>query len=402
MKFTPMATLTSNDMSKYLALPIDVISYDDGYYAKKACSRFKPDGVVLRTLMGFTTSPMSTSSNLLGGGDIPGVEFKTSKTDAMRYLFGLHADQQLRRLVTKSSDEVTGNLKLQQFFAATMVLLFPQPGAYRVRGAIMMPVDAFKSSPTFKDQVKDTLCGLFTFSALKGYNEGEPIYEDYEIFVEKLIVMEQPLGSLFKVLYTSPAEEQDKLLHQRKAFLDWGAGTLDVLTIDFIGGKPQRIDAMCGSAEAGIQILFDYIRNAVFGPAKLNPNPMELERAVMAGRYKLNVHHSLWPASATPEGYIDLIPYITKGIEEMWRAALQLFDSTIGIKAETIDTIFITGGPSGWMQPYVIEHFGEHRVFKVLENPVIDQKLPYKHLMLSENLHLNNAIGGYLYAKTIK
>lgn len=401
MQFTPISNLTDGQKARYMQLPIDLFAYDDGYYGKKIVSGKVPQGTFLRTLMGTTTRPMSTSSSLLGGGLTEGVEYKTTSDGTMRYLFGRHADQQLQKLTTKSTDNVTvGNIKLQQFFAAALVKAFPTPGSYHLRGAVMLPVDAF-STPQFKDRIRETLCGLYTLAALTGYKDGEPVYEPYEFFVEKIIPMEQPLGSLFRVLY-DPAQTVDanSLMRQRKSFLDWGAGTLDIFTVDFLGGKLTRVDNMCGSSQAGINVLFDYVRNAVFSRHELNPSPMDLEAAIMAGQYTLNVPKALWPSIANEKGVIDLKPYIQQGVQVMWDAALQLFDETIGLTAETINAIFITGGPSGWMQPLVLEHFGEHRVFKVELDPV-DPDVPYRHLMDSKDLHLRNVLGGYAHIKSV-
>lgn len=398
MQFTPMAHLSSAQKAPYEQLPVEKFSFDNGYYGEKVFSSNLPKGGMLRTLMGTTSQRMSTSSAMLDVDMIKGVEIKSGPT---RYLFGLHADQQLSlgQLVTKSSDDVTaGNIKLQQFFMATMRLAYPVPGKYHLRGMVMMPVSAFQTDAFFKDHVKETLVGLHVFDALTHFEDGVPVYETYELYVDRILVIEQPLGSLFDVAFNPPpgvTVNFDELTSLRNSFMDWGAGTFDLFTID---NMKERVDSMCGSARAGINVLFNYIRADVLEREGLTPTPMALERAIMAGRYKDNRHKKFWGAAAkTGEGYIDLKPYIKQGVDEMWQQAMQLFDSTIGITAESVNNIFITGGPSGWMQPYVLDQFGEHRVFKVMGDPVVDPQLPYKHLMLSEDLHLRNARGGYLY-----
>lgn len=404
MQFTPMADIPAATKQLYKDLPIHLFSYDDGYYSKKFFSTYREDGAMLRTLMGATSQRMSTSSSVLNVDSIKGVEIKDGP---MRYLFGLHADQQLRlgQLVTKSTDDVTaGNIKLQQFFAASMRMAFPSPGRYHVRGVVMMPVSAFQQDPNFKDNVKQMLVGLHQFEAFTGFNDGVPQYEPFEIFVDRILVVEQPLGSLFRVALAPDSGGFDQFINPvggavRTTFLDWGMGTFDVFTVD---NMKERVDQMCGSTNGGIRVLFDYIRADVLEPLGVKPTPMELEWAIMAGKYQDNRHERFWSAEAQANnGFIDLKPHIDAGVRAMWGTAMQLFDDTIGLTAEGIHHIFITGGPSGWMQPFVIDQFGAHRVHKVMSTPEINLKYPYEHLMNSKDLHLRNAHGGYLYVKSL-
>jgi hypothetical protein len=408
MKFVP---LNKVDSSEYKELPLDLFSFDDGYNAKKAFSTRMPQGVVLHTQMGRTSARMTTSRAILGTEGIQGAELR-EENGPMRYLFGHHAAKQFgaEHLTSKSSDDLVGqvNTKLVQFFRATLSMAFPVPGRYRANGVVMMPVRAIKNDPGFKDAVREALEGVHQFKALTGFDPdtGEPKYGDWDILVKNIMVVEQPLGSMFKVALDPESNGPDINILQsaKNAFLDWGKGTLDIFVTDVsysAAGKPsiERVDNMCESASAGISMLYDYIRSEVLEPASLNPTDVVLERAIMAGRYKDNRRVNLRSPLADERGYIDLVPYIEAAIETMWLAALELFDETIGLSADSIDNIFITGGPAGWMQPKVIEHFGEHRVFKAMPDDVAkDPVLPYKHLMLSEDLHLRNAHGGFLLA----
>ena len=403
MNFTPMSELPPSTKASYESLPAYKFSYDDGYYSKKFFSPFMPTGGMLRTLTTMTTQRMSTSSSALNVTNIHGVEIRNN---GVRYLFGYHADQQgsARNITEKSSDDVTaGNIKLQKFFAATMRLAFPKPGKYRIRGIVMMPVSAFQSDVNFKDNVKQAIVGLHTFEALTGFVDGVPVYEQFEFFVDKIAVLEQPLGALYRVALAEDGDYEKFIgqhgLKLRTTFLDWGSGTLDVFTVD---NMSERIDYMSRALPAGISVMYDAVRQQGL-PDGVNPTPLQLEAAIMAGRYQDTRHEKHWTAEALAnDGFIDLKPYIKNGLDAMWELAQELFDDTIGLTAEGIHNIFLTGGAAGWMEPYVLAQFGERRVFKVLpETPTINPSLPYEHLMRSTDLHLRNAEGGYLYAQKL-
>lgn len=395
MKFVPEKELTNEQLARFESLPFAIFAYDDGYAGKKIVSDQCTAGKMLPAWMGTTTQRMSTSTSVLGTSELDGVEIQEG---VLRYLFGNHAVQQLGTQVTsKLSDEVTeSSNSLRQFLMASLQLAFPKPGTYRLRGMVMMPVSAFQADPNYKSKVAEALQGVYTFSAFTHFEDNTPVYETYTFYIEKVVVIEQPMGSLFRVAF-DPASgvDFDEIKSETSTFLDWGRGTLDILTID----NMVRIEKMSRSAPVGMHLLFEYVQRSVLDPLGLQPPALALEEAIGRGYYKDNRAPRFRSESVNATGgKVDLTNAIQEGLALMWAQALLLFEETIGLQAPGIDNIFLTGGGAGWLEPFVKEYFGEDRVFTVLDNVTVNPRKPYEHLMRSKDLHLRNALGGYLLA----
>ena len=408
MSFVPKEDMLEFDLKRAAKWEQVSIGYDDANGSKKVVSDLVPKGALLRTVRGSTTTRIAaTAREHMRGREIRGTEILDEY--GVRQLFGHWAAMQLdpRDLVDKGNDvwAQEGDLlsNAQKFFQASLRLALPKPGNYCVQVLVGEPVQTLiDGGKGYKTSVRDALAGLHSFRALTGFSEGDPVYEEWNVYVQRVGVMEQTMGGLMTyILYPDgTGREEVDLPYGRIVLLDWGYGTCDVVTVDYApsarSGEPgtfDRIDRLCGGNSGGIDVLYTYLRDNVFEQHGLILAQTELDLAIMQGYYVDNRRPQDRHPDADDEGKIDLSLAIGKGLQLMWHVAQELVKGLLGdLQAQNVKAFVLLGGASGFMRPFADKQFGSHRVHGGISSVDVSSKLPFKHLMSNE-LPLTNARG---------
>lgn len=394
MKYTPIDHVGQDAPTR--KAPKHWVAWDFGYHSQKAVSTCNTDGVVLRSVKGMTTRQMSRSRAFLGNAEVRGTELLHN---GARHLFGHHAARQFikdpSKLVGKVSDDVTlGGAELPliyQFLHATLALVLPTPGKYRIGMILALPVATIDGDDDYVQRVSQALVGLHEFTALNGFNaDGAPKYGQWEVLIEAVAPREQTLGRLFDIGYDMQGNQLpalDALGTGLTAIVDVGGGTADVSTImasvDETGELTfERIDEMCSSEdEAGINIMYAYLRENVFAPRGLKVTDVELDTAMLRGSYTDN---------RPGKGVIDLASDIEKARLMLWQKVLTLLQRTLRLNDAKVSRIICTGGAVGWVEPYLQQQFGAERVVLATDGTQTS-----KSIMFTQELPLLNIRGWF-------
>jgi hypothetical protein len=376
-------------------LPLDWMAWDYGFAFQKAFSTRNREGAIMRTLMGRTSKPMSVARAFLGAAEVMGTELLYR---GVRYLFGHHAARQFMRDPNRLTGKVSDDLRsagdelplIVSFFQATLALVFPQPGSYRVNLLVALPVDKIDNDRSYVQRVTDALKGQHVFHALSSFSsDGSPVYSKWTVLIENVAVREQTLGRLFDLGYDevgTPTPKLDELANGVSVLFDMGGGTTDISVVmpthDGKGNATfERVDEMCGSdTQLGINTLYDYLRDSVFSPRGLYLTDVDLDAAVMAGQYV---------DRRTNNTLIDLTEAIETGRAAMWQQCQALLQRTVRLDDAKVARFVCTGGAVGWVEKFLVEQYGEHRVIRASNGDT------YKDLMYTEGLPLQNIRGWF-------
>lgn len=231
----------------------------------------------------------------------------------------------------------------------------------RLRVVTGVPSFLVKNNKVIED-VKKSLLGEFKIKSVLWDK-----VEEIEFDIVDVIVVPQPLGTMYAYLCGPDGKINEKLVTQKTLVVDIGWGTTDIAilesgrvrstfgfeigTSDYISSIQEQVSAE--KPEVGIQSL----------------NPHELDIKLLQN-----------PTVETPYGMFDLSAYTEKCKEEQ---ADRIYGETMGLGLEfnKFYKIIFTGGGSLLYSQYIINKFNDPRV------------------IIQENAAMANVHGFYLLGK---
>ena len=232
----------------------------------------------------------------------------------------------------------------------------------RLRVVTGVPSSLAKNAKVLED-VKKSLLGEYKIKSVLWEK-----VEDIEFEIVDVIVVPQPLGTMYAYLFDSATGKlNDKLITQKALVVDIGWGTTDIAILES-GRVRSTFGFETGTSDyiSNIQELV----NAEIPEANIQAlNPHELDTKLLES-----------PNVETPFGVFDLSKYAEQSKQEQ---AEKIYSETMGLGLEfsKFYKIIFTGGGSLLYSKYLIEKFNDPR------------------LIIQEDAVMSNAHGFYLLGK---
>lgn len=276
------------------------------------------------------------------------------------YVFGDYAERMLGtdgvQYPTGSERVTSKNYRLFYYAALSRAL---KPGEHdNVWIVTGLPVKDINKAG-YADAVAEMLRGDHHFISNAG---------DYQISINEVYILPQPMGSFFHYVLnpdaSGVAEDRKELMNQENVFIDVGTLTTDITTLRRNFAIPPNAS---GSIDAGVRVLYDRIRKTVFG-SWTTPFPMaELDNVIKSKK---------WTDPATGKD-INVSSAIEDARDFMWQQISELLLETVQ-DARTVNNFFVTGGGAGLILDRMRSDFGSNRVIKPFRHPALANVLGFE------------------------
>ncbi len=201
------------------------------------------------------------------------------------------------------------------------------------------------------DDVKQALLGSYSVKSVLWDK-----VDDIEFDILDVIVVPQPLGTMYSYLCDKDGKINTKLVEQKALVIDIGWGTTDIAILE--SGRVRSTFGFEAGTSDYISAIQEEVSNEIPEANIQALNPHELDLKLLEN---VNVE--------TPFGTFDLSPYTEKNKELQADRIVQEVMS-LGLEFNKFYKIILTGGGSLLYSKYLIQKFGDPRVI-VQEDPVM-------------------------------
>jgi len=220
----------------------------------------------------------------------------------------------------------------------------------RLRVVTGVPSFLAKNNKVLED-VKNSLIGSYSVKSVFWDK-----VEDIEFDIVEVLVVPQPLGTLYTYLCDANGKIDMKKVEQKALVIDIGWGTTDIAILE--SGRVRSTFGFETGTSDYISAIQEEVNNEIPEANIQAVNPHELDLKLLES-----------PKVETPFGTFDLSPYIEKNKEDQAAKIVQEV-MTLGLEFNKFYKIILTGGGSLLYSKYLIEKFNDPRVI-VQEGPVL-------------------------------
>lgn len=193
------------------------------------------------------------------------------------------------------------------------------------------------------DEVKKSLLGSFEVKSVLWDK-----VEDIAFDVVDVIVVPQPLGTMYTYLCDKDGHLDQKLLNQKALVIDIGFGTTDIAMLE--SGRVRSTFGFDAGTSDYLSAIQEEVNNDIPQANIQSLNAHELDEQLL----KSNMVE-------TPFGTFDLSPYVEKNKQDQAERIYQEVMS-LGLEFNKFYKIILTGGGSLLYQKYLLEKFDDPRV----------------------------------------
>jgi len=284
--------------------------------------------------------------------------------DGKSYFIGDLAEQQSSVLHFTLDQEklITEFVKI---LSLTVAGMFMKKGA-----SINVPINLVSGLPIgyFKqnsDRFNELLTGHHTIT----YHTSDGRETNKEIYINKLRMLPQPMGSILNLLMDDKGKIVNKdLAAQKVGVVDIGFRTTDFIILD----RLRYIDRGSRTIDTGISKAFSFIANKLQEKAGVSVELYRLYRAAETGSIKMRGHGFAF-SKVRDQVYSQLAGVIAGEIDRLWSDDWD------------IDTIILSGG-------------GSRELAQYLQPLIAGNVVPVD---LSQDPRLNNVLGYIKYGRYI-
>lgn len=220
----------------------------------------------------------------------------------------------------------------------------------RLRVVTGVPSFLAKNAQILED-VRNSLLGSYSIKSVFWDK-----VEDIEFDVVEVLVVPQPLGTLYSYLCDDNGNIDMKKVEQKALVIDIGWGTTDIAILE--SGRVRSTFGFETGTSDFISAIQEEVNNEIPEANIQAVNPHELDIKLLEST-----------TVETPFGTFDLAPYVEKNKEDQASKIVHEVMS-LGLEFNKFYKIILTGGGSLLYSKYLIEKFNDPRVI-VQDGPIL-------------------------------